>query len=297
MLRDPRAEAFVGNFTDGWLGLHKLGNLTPDQNKYETYSINNLEHSFREETRAFFRYLLKENRNIEEFLSAGYSFLDRNLAKHYGLDYADLDDDPRMVQFPESSFRGGLLGQAGILTVTANGVDTSPVVRGIWILENLLGTPPSPPPPDVPPLEPDIRGATSIRDQLSKHREMATCNECHRKMDPLGFALENFDAIGSFREFYREGEDGPTIPVDTSGKLPSGEAFDDVRDLKKILLGRKQQFAHCLTEKLMMYALGRELTFSDRPQINAILKELDRRGGGLQDLVEIVVCSEAFLNS
>jgi hypothetical protein len=297
MLRDPRAEAFVGNFTDGWLGLHKLGNLTPDQNKYEAYSVYNLENSFRGETRAFFRYLLEENRDIEEFLSAEYSFLDRNLAKHYGIDYADLDDEPRMVRFPEDSFRGGLLGQAGIHTVTANGVDTSPVVRGIWILENLLGTPPSPPPPDVPALEPDIRGATSIRDQLSKHREMATCNECHRKMDPLGFALENFDAIGGFREFYREGKDAPAIPVDTSGKLPSGEAFDDVRDLKKILLDRKEQFVRCLTEKLLMYALGRELSFSDRPQINAIVEELERRGGGLQDLVEIVVCSEAFIDS
>lgn len=297
MLRDPRAEAFVGNFTDGWLGLYKLGNLTPDQNKYEAYSVYDLEHSFREESRAFFRYLLKENRAVEEFLSAGYSFLDRNLAKHYGIDYADLDDEPRMVRFPEDSFRGGLLGHAGIHTVTANGVDTSPVVRGIWILENLLGTPPAPPPPDVPALEPDIRGATSIRDQLSKHREMATCNECHRKMDPLGFALENFDAIGGFREFYIGGKDAPAIPVDTSGKLPSGEAFDDVRDLRKILLGRKEQFVRCLAEKLLMYALGRELSFSDRPQINAIVEELERRGGGLQDLVEIVVCSDGFLTN
>lgn len=297
MLRDPRAEAFVGNFTDGWLGLHKLGNLTPDQNKYESYNVYNLENSFREETRAFFRHLLKENRDVEEFLSSGYSFLNRNLAKHYGMDYADLDDELRMVQFPKNSFRGGLLGQAGIHTVTANGVDTSPVVRGIWILENLLGTPPSPPPPDVPALEPDIRGATSIRDQLSMHREDVTCNECHRKMDPLGFALENFDAIGGFRKFYKEGEDAPAIPVDTSGKLPSGEAFDDVRGLKEILLGRKEQFVRCLAEKLMMYTLGRELSFSDRPQINAIVEELDRRGGGLQDLVEIVLTSETFLGS
>ncbi len=297
MLRDPRAEAFVGNFTDGWLGLHKLGNLTPDQNKYEAYSVYDLENSFREETRAFFNHLLKENRDVEEFLSAGYSFLDRSLAKHYGMNYADLDDEPRLFRFPEGSFRGGLLGQAGILTVTANGVDTSPVVRGIWILENILGTPPSPAPSDVPALEPDIRGATSIRDQLSKHRDIATCNECHRKMDPLGFALENFDAIGGFRNFYTDGKGEQTVAVDTSGKLPSGEAFHDVRGLKGILSERKEQFTRCLSEKLMMYALGRELSFSDRPQINAIVEELERRGGGLQDLVEIVLTSDTFLGN
>ncbi|QEG02598.1 hypothetical protein Mal15_67190 [Stieleria maiorica] len=295
MLRAPRAEAFVANFTDGWLGLYKLGNLTPDPKKYEAYSVYDLEDSFREETQAFFRCLLMENRNVEEFLNAGYSFLDRNLAKHYGIAYADLGDEPRMVQFPEGSFRGGLLGQASILTVTANGVDTSPVVRGVWILENILGTPPSPPPPDVPALEPDIRGATSIRDQLSKHRDIATCNECHRKMDPLGFALENFDAVGAFREFYSDGEGKPSTPVDASGKLPSGEAFGDMRELKEILVDRREQFERCLTEKLLMYALGRELSFSDRPQVNTILDELERRDGGLQDLVEIVLTSDIFL--
>ena len=296
MLRDPRAEAFVSSFTDGWLGLDRLGQIVPDPNKFEFYETRELAQSMREETRAYFRHMLFENRNIEEFLSGEYSFVDRNLAKHYGIDYSELGDAHEPVYFPENSLRGGLLGQAGIHTVTANGVDTSPVVRGVWILENILGTPPSPPPPDVPALEPDIRGATSIRDQLAKHRDIATCNECHRKMDPLGFALENFDAIGGYRDFYKDGQGNPSISVDSSGKLPSGAAFDDVRGLKEILMNQGEQFSRCLTEKLMMYALGRELTFSDRPQINSILEELDRRGGGLQDLVEIVVSSETFLS-
>ncbi len=295
MLRDPRAEAFVSSFTDGWLGVDRLGQIVPDPNKFEFYETRELAQSMREETRSYFRHLLIENRNIEEFLSGEYSFVDRNLAKHYGIDHSDLGDVPQRVRFPKDSLRGGLLGQAGILTATANGVDTSPVVRGVWILESILGTPPSPPPPDVPALEPDIRGATSIRDQLAKHRDIATCNECHRKMDPLGFALENFDAIGGYRKFYTDGKGNPSISIDTSGKLPSGVAFEDVRGLKEILMNQREQFARCLTEKLMMFALGRELTFSDRPQINSILKELDRRGGGLQDLVELVVTSETFL--
>ena len=295
MLRDPRAEAFTSGFTDGWLSLYKLGQILPDPNKFENYATYGLEESMREETHAFFRHILSGNRNIVEFLDSGYSFVDRNLAKFYGLETSGLGETHQLVDLGEGSYRGGLLGQAGVLTVTANGVDTSPVVRGVWILENLLGTPPSPPPPDVPALEPDIRGATSIRDQLAMHREIPTCNECHRKMDPLGFALENFDAIGGFRDYYTDGQGAKTILVDTSGRLPSGEQFDDVRGLKAILIERKEQFARCLTEKLLTYSLGRELTFSDRPQINMMLEELDRRGGGLQDLVEIVVTSEAFL--
>jgi len=295
MLLDPKAEAFIANFTDGWLHLGTLDQLTPDLVKYKHYTDQDLGKSMREETRAFFRYILYGNRNIEELLSANYSFVDRNLAKHYGINYAALGDEFEKVEFPADSFRGGLLGAASIQTVSANGVDTSPVTRGVWIMENILGTPPSPPPPDVPTLEPDIRGATSIRDQLSKHREIATCNECHRKMDPLGFAMESFDAIGGFREYYTDVAGERTVAIDTSGKLPSGEAFDDVRGLRQILTGRKEQFARTLTEKLLMYALGRELSFSDRPKVNEILDELDRRGGGLQDLVEITVTSDAFL--
>ena len=297
MLRDPRAEAFVADFTDGWLGLAKLGQVMPDPTKFSFYTTHELEKSMRGETRSFFRYILEENRDLAEFLVSGYTFVDRNLAKHYGIEHAHLDEVHQKVELPVNSHRGGLLGQAGVLTVTANGVDTSPVVRGVWILENILGTPPSPPPPDVPALEPDIRGATSIRDQLAKHREIATCNECHRKMDPLGFALENFDAVGTFRTHYSDARGNPTVPVDATGKLPSGESFEDGRELKTILLERREFFVRCLTEKLLMYALGRELAFSDRPQINAIIDELERRQGGLQDLVELVVTSEAVRSS
>ena len=294
LLRDPRAQAFINDFTDGWLGLSGLEQTMPDATKFEDYTTYNLGHSMHEETRRFFGHILRGNHEVGELLNANYSFLDRKLAKHYGIDPTGLGDTHTRVEFPEDFHRGGLLGQAGILTATANGVDTSPVVRGVWILENILGTPPSPPPPDVPALEPDIRGATSIRDQLAKHREIETCNECHRKMDPLGFALESFDAIGAFREFYVDGKGKPASRVDASGKLPSGETFSDIRDLRKILVDREDQFIHCLTEKLTIYALGRELAFSDRPAIDVMVEELHLRGGGLQDLVEIIATSETF---
>src|SRR5262245_49271060 len=155
--------------------------------------------------------------------------------------------------------------QPSVLTLTANGIDTSPIVRGVWLLENILGTPPSPPPPDVPPLDPDVRGARSIREQLEKHRSVATCYECHRKIDPLGFALEHFDAIGKWRNSY----DGNT-KIDATGELPGGRAFSNVAEFKQALLERQPQFVHALTAKLLSYATGRRPVPADRLQIAQI---------------------------
>jgi hypothetical protein len=186
--------------------------------------------------------------------------------------------------------RGGLLGQASILTVTANGIDTSPVVRGVWLLENILGTPPSPPPPDVEPIDPDVRGAATIRDQLEKHRSVASCNDCHRKIDPPGFALENFNPIGGWRTSYGRGK-----PIDSSGQLSTGQEFKDVADFKKLLLARKDQFARALTSKLLAYSLGRHVGLSDRPNVDRIVVSLNERGGGFRDLIKLVVTSEPFL--
>ena len=161
-------------------------------------------------------------------------------------------------------------------------------------LENILGTPPAPPPPDVEPLEPDIRGATTIREQLAKHRKVETCADCHRKIDPIGFALESFDPIGSYRFQYKDDGGRSYINVDTSGTLATGESFADVSELKGLLLDRKNQFARCLVEKMLIYALGRELHFSDRPIVDGIASELADRNYGLKDLVELIVTSEAF---
>ena len=185
--------------------------------------------------------------------------------------------------------RGGLIGQGAFLTASANGVDTSPVVRGIYVLEKLLGYTPPPPPPDVPTIEPDIRGAVTIRGLLEKHREIATCAECHRKIDPLGFALENFDAIGGWRTEY-----GRNLPVDASGKLPDGAAFKTPDEFRRLMAGRHEQFTRNLTEKLLTYALGRELIALDRPQLDAITTRMKQPHAGLRDLVEAVVLSKAF---
>ncbi|RPF77755.1 MAG: DUF1588 domain-containing protein, partial [Verrucomicrobia bacterium TMED71] len=185
--------------------------------------------------------------------------------------------------------RSGILGQASILTVTANGIDTSPVVRGVWMLENLLGTPPSPPPPDVEPFDPDTRGTTSIRQQLEKHRENPTCYDCHRKIDPMGFAFESFDAIGQWRDSYAK-----NIPVDASGKMPNGSEYNGIVEFKDVLLERKTQIARAFTSKLISYATGRRMEPADRPAIDAIVEELDRRGNGFYDLVELIVLSRTF---
>lgn len=293
MLRDDRARAFSEQFTDSWLRLSKLGSMPPDAEKFRVFHDRSLQPLMKEETRSFFRHILKENRPIDEFVQSDYTFLNRYLADLYGIDNV-VGDHFRKVQLPANSPRGGLLGQASILTTTSNGVETSPVVRGIWVLENILGTPPSPPPPDVEPLEPDIRGATTIREQLVKHRKVETCAECHRKIDPLGFAMENFDPIGRYREYYLDKKGNNARKVDTAGELPTGHSFQDLQDLKNVLMERNHLFAKCLTEKMLTYALGRELTFGDRATVKGILEELEHRGNGLQDLVELVVTSDAF---
>ena len=222
-----------------------------------------------------------------EILSADYSFLNRELAMHYGINGVE-GNELRKVSL-KGMARGGLLGQSLLLTASANGVDTSPVVRGIYVLENILGYTPPPPPPDVPAIESDIRGAETIREQLAKHREVETCAECHRKIDPLGFALENFDAIGQWRSHYEN-----KLEIDASGELPSGERFKNPNQFRKLLVEREDEFTRCLTEKLMTYALGRELDLRDRSTIDWIVDELDQRDGGLADLVEAIVVSHAF---
>lgn len=297
MLKDPKAMAFVERFTDGWLRLNTLGSMLPDDKTFERYYTDRLESAMKEETRRFFANLLVSNGSILDFLDSDYSFVNGPLAKHYGFEGID-GEAFRKVRFPEDAHRGGLLGQASVLTVTANGVETSPVVRGVWILENILGSPPSPPPPDVEPLEPDTRGATTIREQLKKHRSDQACADCHAKIDPLGFALEFYDPIGGYRERYPSvSDDNRRVrgkPVDGSGELPSGESFHDEKGLKKALMGRKDRFALALTEKLLTYGTGREMTFRDHSEMERISTEIAECGYGLRDLVKAVASSEVF---
>lgn len=293
MLLDKRARAFTEHFTARWLELYKIGTMPPSDKEFKSYYVDGLEHSMKKETRHFFTHLLKNNLPLSHFLDSEYTFVDGGLARLYGMEGIH-GPDFQMVSLKSNPHRGGLLGQASILTASANGIDTSPVIRGIWVLENILGTPPSPPPPDVEPLEPDIRGATTIRDQLDKHRKVETCYECHRKIDPLGFALENYDPIGGWRDYYPRGsKTGPLI--DNSGQLPNGTQFQNVNELKKVLSERIDQFTRCLTEKLLAYSMGRTLEFTDRPEVDAIVEDIQEQGLGMRDLVLRVVQSEAFL--
>jgi len=293
LLDDPKSRAFADHFTDSWLQLNELGAMPPDTKKFKTYHDRQLEPLMKEETRLFFYEVLSNNLDIDTFIDSDFTYLNRYLSDLYGIQGVS-GDRLSKVRLPKDSSRGGLLGHASILTATSNGVETSPVVRGIWVLENILGTPPSPPPPDVEPLEPDIREATTIRDQLIKHRKVETCADCHRKIDPIGFALENFDPIGNHRSHYQDDQGMITNPVDTTGALASGESFANVDELKRLLLERKDQFARCLTEKMLTYALGRELHFSDRPAVEDIVSKLGDRGYGLRDLVELIVTSDTF---
>jgi hypothetical protein len=289
MLADPKSDRFVRHFVRRWLDLDNIGTMPPSADFLEYYR-DNLETAMRQETETFFRHVLENNLSLREFLDADYSFLNRELALHYGIEGVEGNKLQRVSL--KGSQRGGMLGHGAFLTASANGVDTSPVVRGIFVLEKLLGYTPPPPPPDVPAIEPDIRGAVTLREQLEKHREVATCAECHRKIDPLGFALENFDAIGGWRDKY-----DPKTPIDSAGKLPGGDSFRTVPEFRKLLVDRQDQFNRCLTEKLMTYALGRELEVGDRPSIDAILAELDGKQGGLRELIRLVVLSKPFLRN
>ena len=289
MLNDDRADAFIEGFLDSWLTLRDLGATPPDRTAFRSFYHYDLDSAMRQETRLFVRDLLDRNLSIDNFLDSDFTFLNKRLAEHYGIKTPLTGSEFQKVSLPDRR-RGGLLGQASILTVTANGIDTSPVVRGVWLLENILGTPPSPPPPDVEPIDPDVRGAATVRDQLEKHRSVASCNDCHRKIDPPGFALENFDPIGGWRTSYGRGKQ-----IDSSGQLSTGQSFQDVTDFKKLLLSRKDLFARALTTKLLAYSSGRHIGLSDRPNVDQIVASLNERGGGFRDLIKLLVTSETFL--
>lgn len=286
MLADSKSKRFVSNFVRCWLGLDGIGEM-PVSVDFREYYRNNLDTAMRMETESFFQHILDENLPLSEFLTADYSFLNRELGMHYAIEGLE-GSHMRQVSL-KGSGRRGLTSQGLFLTASANGVDTSPVVRGIYVLEKVLGYTPPPPPPDVPELDPDITGATSLREELAKHREATSCAECHRKIDPLGFALENYDAIGSWRDEYNRGK-----PVDASGKLPSGDEFQNPSEFRDLMIGRSDDFTKCLAEKLLTYSLGRELDFGDREVVEHMLAKLEAEDGGLKDLVKAIVMSKSF---
>ena len=305
MLQDEKAAAFTADFPERWLHLYKLGNMPPETYKFNQYYVGELELAMRRETELFFDHVLQNNLSLDHFLDCDFTFVNRPLAQLYWMNMEEFDaavkkqlgktvcgpdEFVRMRQWDKR--RGGLLGQASVLTVTANGIDTSPVIRGVWVLENILGTPPAAPPEGIEPLEPDTRGAKSIREQLQKHRESTACMACHQKIDPPGFAMESFDAIGGARTEYIYGRKRTTI--DPSGVMADGQKFSDLAEMKQILLSQKDQFTRCLTEKMLAYALGRQLNAFDRPHVDQIVSEMGRKDAGLQDLVKLVANSKPF---
>ena len=291
MLADPRAAAFVRNFAGQWLYLRNLRGVVPDARIFPEFD-ENLRDAFLRETELFVESLVRADRSVLDLFSADYTFVNERLARHYGIPGIYGSRFRRVALDPEmAERRGGIFGHGSLLTVTSYPNRTSPVLRGKWVLTNILGTPPPPPPADVPDL-PD-RGedgrAATVRDRLAVHRESPACSGCHAPMDPLGLALENYDAIGTWRT---TGE--AQLPIDASGRLPDGTAFDGPTGLRSLLLERREQFVSTLTEKLLAYALGRAPEYYDRPTVRAIGRDAASNGYRWSDIIVGIVQSTPF---
>ena len=304
MLADPKATELARDFGSQWLQIQRIATVTPDSERFPTFG-RRLRAAMLKETELFLESIFREDRSVLDLLDADYTFLNRELANHYGITdtqgnwMGQKQTVPGGEKIKGSEFqrvalqgasRGGILTHASVLTVTSNPTRTSPVKRGRWVLEQLLGSPPPPPPPDVPELEEDQEAitGTTLRERLEQHREDPACANCHAKMDPIGFALENYNAIGAFRK--KEGD----LEIDTTAVLPDGTAFDGITDLKQILKDRKQQFVRCLTEKMLTYALGRGLEYYDRPTIDQIVAQLEVEGYNSSALITEIAKSDPF---
>jgi mono/diheme cytochrome c family protein len=305
MLADPKAAALTENFVGQWLGLRDIDFTEPSHILYPEYD-EMLREAIVRETELFFTEVLRHDLSLANFVASDFSLLNGRLAKHYGIPGIE-GSEFRKVNLPPESHRGGVLTMASVLKVTANGTSTSPVIRGAWVLDRILGTPPPKPPADVPAIEPDIRGATTIREQLAKHRRIESCAACHAEIDPPGFALESFDVIGGWRDNYRTTGSGESVtvdgrrmpyhkgkPVDPADVLPDGRQFANIDELKQLLLADKDQVARAMTGKLLTYATGQAPSAADQPAVEAIVGRIRDKDYGLRTLVHEVVQSEVF---
>lgn len=295
MLEDSKAAAFTRHFPERWLELHSLGRMEPDRKgPYGHYY--RVKDFLVPQVEAYFRDVLERNGRVRELIDSDYTFLN-NLLGELIYQQEVVGEHLRKVVLDDPR-RGGLLTMPGVMTVTANGVDTSPIVRGVFVLENILGNPPPPPPPDVEPLSPDLRAAKSLKEQMVIHRDQEACRSCHQKIDPMGFALESFDPIGRWRDHYpkHDKKDSKPRPVETTSVLASGREVKDISDFKAMLLERETEVIRCLTEKMLTYATGRRLEVGDRGEVDRLVGELAGQGNRLRDLVHAVVQSRIFLN-
>ncbi len=304
-------DRFVTHFTDYWLSLRDLRRDDPDIRLYPEYRLDDyLVESMGLETRAFFGAMIRENLPVSMLIDADFTFVNDRLSQHYGLPPM-AGSALRKVTLPKDSPYGGLLTQASILKITSNGVTTSPVLRGAWVMDRLIGQPPPPPPPGIPAVEPDIRGAKSMRDLLALHTKSASCAACHAKFDPVGLALENFDVMGRWRTQYRGLETGQRISgidrsghdfsytianaVDASGQLADGHNFKDIHALKAIFKANPRQLARNLLHQFTLYATGTPVRFADRREIESMLNVCAKDGYRVRDLIHALVQSKIFL--
>ena len=288
MLADPRSTTMADNFAAQWLGLRGLGELKPDHNLYPEFE-SGLTAGFEQETSLFVRSVFHENRSVLDLIGANYTYLDEKLARLYGIPGV-IGPGFRRVSLAQMPERGGLLGQGSILLLTSHTTKTSPILRGKWILSNLLNSPPPPPPPGIPPLDetPANGRKLTTRQQVERHRNNAACASCHSGMDPFGFALENFDVIGKWRTRDEGGE------IDASGKLPNGETFSGPSGLKQMLLNHPDRFVEATVARLLTYALGRELDARDQPTIRRIMRDTEADRYRFEDLITAIVKSAPF---
>jgi hypothetical protein len=309
LLADPKSQRFIQDFTGQWLKLRQIAANDPDRKLYPEFSPY-LQDSMVAETRAYFRELIDRNLPAECLVRSDFAMINEKLAAHYGIPGVN-GSQIRRVPLPPDSPRGGFLTQAAVLKVSANGTTTSPVVRGAFVMARILGQPPEPPPPNIPAVEPDVRGATTIREQLAKHRHDPTCASCHAQIDPPGFALESFDVIGGFRSRYRSigngdpaprGNIDPFIdigfklgpPVDPSGNLPGGETFKDIHELQSILAAHPRQLLSNLARQFAIYSTGRPVNFSDQLLIEDLVSRTLKQGGGIRTLLLEWIASPLF---
>lgn len=310
MLDDPKSQRFVNTFLDQWLNLKLIDSTTPDFYLYPEYD-DILRRAMLAETRGFFSHLIEKDLGAGNLIDSDFTFLNRRLAEHYGIDGVVGEQMRKVILEPQSA-RGGILTHASIAKITANGTVTTPVKRGNFVLTHLLGLPPNPPPPNIGSIEPDTRGATTIRETLAKHQSLESCAACHRQIDPPGFAMEVFDPIGNFRTRYRNSRgvkrDAPVglrflhkdydlgRRVDPSGVTSDGKSFRGIRDYKSILKGSTDQVARNLVSKLIEFSTGGEIEFADREQIEKILQETKSDGFPVRTLIKQIVSSRIFRN-
>jgi hypothetical protein len=309
LLTDSKSQRFIEDFLGQWLKLRAIAANDPDKKLYPEFS-GYLQDSMVAETRAYFRELIERDLNASHLVKSDFAMLNEKLAVHYGIPDVR-GSEIRRVKLPAGSPRGGFLTQAAVLKVTANGTTTSPVVRGAYVMARLLGKPPEPPPPNIPAVEPDVQGTTTIRELLDKHRADATCASCHAKIDPPGFALEAFDVIGGFRDRYRSIGEGDPAPrgsidpririgfklgpkVDASGQLTDGRTFAGIADFKALIAANEHALLHNLAKQLLIYATGREIAFSDRAALDDIVSRTEKQGGGIRTLLHQIVASRFF---